>query len=191
MRVAERLSYQFPVADHTLFFGGSVAPDTGVEPDISHWCTNGDKSACRTAAFFDEYVRASAGSEREFYLGYYIHLSTDVLWQTGPLAPLKLLPVAEVRAMKRHWSEVDRHFLWRNPNYGPLVSLRDTEKLRQRWFNYYPEDTVPELVEAFQRSGRERHATIADPQAELSIVRFIDESALTIARDYLGKGERS
>jgi hypothetical protein len=27
-----------------LFFAGSIAPDSDTLSDMSHWCTNGDKS---------------------------------------------------------------------------------------------------------------------------------------------------
>ena len=46
LRVAERVADKINISDRSLFFAGSIAPDSDMFSDISHWCANGDKTTC-------------------------------------------------------------------------------------------------------------------------------------------------
>ena len=78
LRVAERVADQINISDRSLFFAGSIAPDSDTIPDISHWCTNADKTTCDAQGFYIKYIPDSLHTEdKDFYWGYYIHLLTD------------------------------------------------------------------------------------------------------------------
>lgn len=67
------------IHNYPLFLVGSIAPDNAFSPFLSHWCVNGDKKTCATNRFYDEFIRNSYNKEDvDFYLGYYVHLCTDV-----------------------------------------------------------------------------------------------------------------
>ena len=56
LRVSERLIHQIKISDNSLFFAGSIAPDTDISPDSSHWCVNGDKRTCDVRGFYCKYI---------------------------------------------------------------------------------------------------------------------------------------
>lgn len=79
LRVADMVANCLDIHNYPLFFVGSIAPDNAFSPFLSHWCVNGDKKTCATNRFYDEFIRNSYNKEDvDFYLGYYVHLCTDV-----------------------------------------------------------------------------------------------------------------
>ena len=70
LRVSMKLITKIKISDHSLFIAGSIAPDTNISPDISHWCVNGDKTTCDVSGFYCKYIsNDSASSDFDFYLG--------------------------------------------------------------------------------------------------------------------------
>lgn len=56
LRVAERVADKINISDRSLFFAGSIAPDSDMFSDISHWCANGDKTTCDVKGFYINYI---------------------------------------------------------------------------------------------------------------------------------------
>jgi hypothetical protein len=108
LRVSERLINKIKISDNSLFFAGSIAPDTDILPDTSHWCVHRDKTTCDVSNFYYKYVSNYAtSSDFDFYLGYYVHLLTDVMWHKQKIAPLKVLDKAIIKNAKESWKSVD------------------------------------------------------------------------------------
>ena len=56
LRISERLIDKINISDHSLFFAGSIAPDTDISPAISHWCIGSDKETCDVRDFYSKYI---------------------------------------------------------------------------------------------------------------------------------------
>lgn len=98
LRVADALLDKFDNLEETEFVVGNIAPDSGVPtPDWSAYVPDKDTSHFRMTdetgkreispkyfaeMYFTEEQRAGYNRKQySFYLGYYVHLLTDVLWK--------------------------------------------------------------------------------------------------------------
>lgn len=102
MMIGDRLMKEFPKLDPEAYVVGSVGADAGdvtevkgvFDPPafITHWTHKGagpDKSCCRYMDFYEAYIKNETDLTKwSFYVGYYIHLQTDVLWHRLVYAPL-------------------------------------------------------------------------------------------------------
>lgn len=93
MAVADRLFQQGLPLDAKGFCAGSIAPDCNVENEdwtvfippreVTHWMTGDSKLTADYEAFYEQRICGKcfdSVEELSFYLGYYIHLMTDVEW---------------------------------------------------------------------------------------------------------------
>lgn len=138
LRVADKLLDQIPKLSPVEFIVGNIAPDSGVPNEdwsqftpstlVSHFKTDGEKAnpelfAARyfTAARQETYTDA----QYAFYLGYLVHLITDVLWVRDIYAPSKLR-FADERArdpenfiwkLKEDWYDLDYKYLRDHPGF--------------------------------------------------------------------------
>ena len=182
LRVAERVSDQINISDRSLFFAGSIAPDLDTLSDISHWCTNADKTTCDAQGFYIKYISDSLHIEdKDFYWGYYIHLLTDILWHEQKIVPLKHESKDTVRAIKQKWRNVDISFLADYRDFKPLTEMKYamecTSKYDKRWLDYYTAGQVKKLVDGILSN---LDITEVDKQSrnsalETEIEQFIDE----------------
>lgn len=89
--IADYFMDKIPGIDKSEFSAGSLAPDCGYgekdsngqfspPPQITHWSLDGNKSNCRCEDFFNTYLSKKDTYGYSFYLGYYVHLLTDVMW---------------------------------------------------------------------------------------------------------------
>lgn len=80
--------------DKTAFCVGNVAPDCNVENEdwteftpprkVTHWMTDRSKLTADYEGFYNEYIKDKTFTSKEeysFFIGYYAHLITDVLFQ--------------------------------------------------------------------------------------------------------------
>jgi hypothetical protein len=99
LRVAEKLLEEFDFLDVKGFLVGNIGPDSGVPNEdwseftppkiISHWYNNEGK--IDSEDFRMKYLSDTSkytDLEKSFYLGYYVHLLSDIQW--GLLAKEKL-----------------------------------------------------------------------------------------------------
>lgn len=93
-RIADYYIHELNGIDDSEFAVGSVAPDCGYgekdsvgkftpPPTVTHWSPTGNKRDCRYKDFMKEFLLpAKTQREYSFYLGYYIHLLTDIMWSS-------------------------------------------------------------------------------------------------------------
>ena len=125
LRIAEKVSAQINISDRSLFFAGSIAPDSDMPSDISHWCVNGDKTTCDVHGFYINCISDSLHVEdKDFYWGYYVHLLTDILWHEQKIMRLKHESKAAIKAIKQKWRTADIGFLSDNRNFKPLIEMK-------------------------------------------------------------------
>lgn len=111
------------------FVIGCVAPDCGYgekdsfgdfvpPPTVTHWSPSGMKRDCRYKDFFDEFLTGERNDDYWFYLGYYIHLLTDIMWSVTMYLPTLTEYEEEyeknpefLRVIKRDWNDIDVLYL--------------------------------------------------------------------------------
>ena len=184
IRVAEIINKKLNIKDAPLFFVGSIAPDNGFEADISHWCVNGNKSTCDINRFYRDYVfNINISNELDFYIGYYIHLYTDVIWQKQKILPLKNQG-RDIKSVKQTWKNVDIQFLSENNNYYPIEILSQANDLEKKWFDYCDTLTVKLLRDYIIHLSSQRSIVQVDIDAQNEINQFINECADTIINNW-------
>ena len=193
LRVAERVSDQIKISDRSLFFAGIIAPDSDTPSDISHWCTNADKTTCDAQGFYLKYISGSLHSgDKDFYWGYYIHLLTDILWHKKKIDPIKHESKDTKRAIKQKWRNVDMSFLADYRDFKPLTEMKYaiecTNKYDKCWFDYYTDGQVKKLVGGILSnlniSKVEKQSK--DSATEIEVEQFIDECVENIGLIFQG-----
>lgn len=183
LRVSERLIDKIKISDHSLFFAGSIAPDTNISPDVSHWCVNGDKATCDVNRFYYKHIfNYTTSSDVDFYIGYYVHLLTDVMWQKQKIKQIKMLDKETIMNIKESWRSVDYNFLLNQKQFYPINAMKDTEKYQKQWFDYYTIGQIKELVERITNSSKVNsdEDIFVDINVKLEIEQFIEEAYIHI-----------
>lgn len=155
MRIAEQYIARKLIEDPVGFVLGSVAPDCGYgvkdsfgeftpPPEITHWAPGGIKVYCEYWRFREEYLQdGKSGADYEFYLGYYIHLLTDILWSSMIYLPTRLKYAEEyekdpefLKTIKVDWYDLDYKYLRDHPDFLPYKILKGTDSVKD-YLPYY------------------------------------------------------
>ena len=137
------------------FILGSVSPDCGYgkkdsygeftpPPEVTHWAPGGIKADCKYNKFSSEYLN---GRERTadyyFYLGYYVHLITDVMWSATMYMPTHKKYADEyeknpefLKVIKKDWYDLDFKFLSKNSDFEPYHILKNNNEVKD-YLPYY------------------------------------------------------
>lgn len=138
LRIADKLLDNVPDLSPVEFIVGNVAPDSGVPNEdwsvftpstqVSHFKT--DSSKANPDAFARKYFTPAlqagySGQQYGFYLGYLVHLITDVLWVRDIYDPSKLRFAEErdkdpdnfIWKLKAGWYDLDFKFLRDHPGF--------------------------------------------------------------------------
>ena len=164
LRIADRLLDRMPWLSPAEFVMGNIAPDSGVpNADWSQFTPNtavshfkeGDGKACpqRFAAKYFTFSQQERYSDAQyaFYLGYLVHLITDVLWVRDVYAPSKLR-FSEERAkdpehfiwkLKEDWYDLDYKYLRDNPDFRAFRIFRNADG----FVNSYMEEFAPDAFD--------------------------------------------
>ena len=141
LRIADELLKHLDNVDETAFVMGNIAPDSGVPSEdwkeyhppktISHFKTKSDDEtffdidAYCSKYFNEETIEKYSLKEFSFFLGYYVHLLTDIRWtETVYLDLLKSYPeeCAEdkfklIWSAKGDWYDLDFLYFEQNPGF--------------------------------------------------------------------------
>ena len=137
------------------FIYGSLAPDCGYgikdsfgefspPPSITHWTPSGCKIFCEYDNFYNTYLKdKEKNSDYYFYLGYYTHLITDVLWSASIYMPTKFKYAQEYKedplylnTVKKDWRQLDFEFLANRTDFEPYKLLCQMDKVKD-YLPYY------------------------------------------------------
>ncbi len=146
------------------FIAGSLAPDCGYgkkdsfgeftpPPSVTHWAPDGCKIFCEYTKFYDTYLK---GKEKDgdycFYLGYYIHLITDVLWSASVYMPTRFKYAAEyannpefLNTIKKDWYGLDFLFLNKHKSFEPFDILQNIDSVKD-YLPYYEEGQLTKQI---------------------------------------------
>ncbi|MCR4792950.1 MAG: zinc dependent phospholipase C family protein [Lachnospiraceae bacterium] len=142
LRIADELLKHVTEIDETAFVMGNIAPDSGVPSEdwkeyhppktVSHFRTKADDETfmdldafCR-GYFNEDLIMKYSLREFSFFLGYYVHLLTDVRWTETVYADLVASYPQEyaedkyklIWAAKGDWYDLDFLYLEQHPGFN-------------------------------------------------------------------------
>jgi len=154
-RIADGIMGSIKNVDKEKFIVGNIGPDCGelcedgksLEPlkYITHWKNPQNKKESLKDDFFLKYLsNDNMNSDKSFYLGYYIHLLTDILWKKIIYIPTKEKYLSKFSSetefnynVKADWSDVDHIFLRDNPDFRILNIFNKITTFPNIYFDYY------------------------------------------------------
>ena len=141
LRIADELLKSISNVDETAFVMGNIAPDSGVPSEdwkeyhppksVSHFKTKSEDETffdvdafCRDY-FNDDLIDKYSLKEFSFFLGYYVHLLTDVRWTESIYVDLLTSHPKEcaedkyglIWAAKGDWYDIDFLYLEQHPGF--------------------------------------------------------------------------
>ncbi len=146
------------------FIVGNIGPDCG-EPnedwslftpptEVSHWNPDKNKGGIRSDAFFDAYLRdKKADSGHSFYVGYYVHLLTDKLWNRMIYQPTREkfreqmeLDRKFIWVIKEDWYDLDARFLREHPDFRTFRIFDKIRAYPNVYLDYYSEGAIERQI---------------------------------------------
>ncbi|MCL2517471.1 MAG: zinc dependent phospholipase C family protein [Oscillospiraceae bacterium] len=89
------------------FMMGTIVPDCGGAPQVSHYTSTGEKDAIRSQEFYDTYVKYEEDPElKSFFLGYYVHLLADTAWWNHVWIPASIKYAKEIEKDRKFIKEI-------------------------------------------------------------------------------------
>lgn len=155
LRIADGIMDSIEDLDLDKFVAGNVAPDSGrlcddrktyVPPKhITHWQNPRNRNESLKEKLFMNYIKdKKMNGKTSFYLGYYIHLDTDILWKELIFRPARDQFLSEfkeevefVLKIKEDWYDTDRLFLKENPEFRAYKLLENIKSFPNVYFDYY------------------------------------------------------
>ncbi len=153
------------------FVIGSVAPDCGwgdkdslgqfdPPPAVTHWSPSGNKNDCRYKDFRREYLKNRDNDDYSFYLGYYVHLLTDIMWSSEVYLRSCDKYARElkrdknfVKAIKNDWNDLDMKYHRDNPDMKSFTIL-DKVKSVKDYLPYYEDGQLTAQIKWIARYYR-------------------------------------
>ena len=141
LRIADALIDKLAGIDNTAFVIGNIAPDSGIPNDdwtafippktVTHYHREvGKTKKIDVDAFCAEYfskelIKTYSEKEYSFFLGYYVHLLTDIEWTKKVFDPSKEEYAGEIirskkvliEKMKEDWYDLDFRYLDEHPTF--------------------------------------------------------------------------
>lgn len=205
LRVADALRHRLALRGYE-FLAGNLAPDSsdytsdGFDPptEVTHF-TLTDKSACDYAAFAKKYLEPALDERsRLFYIGYFCHLMTDVLWSQRICRPCeerfaeqyKRDENAFYKQVKQDWHAVDFEFLQKNRRFAPIEQLKSDKPLPCGLTDFFADGMIERKIRIITRYYSTPHAYEAQyiyltPTAAEDFVR---KAAADIEQELLRRG---
>lgn len=158
LRIADKLLDKIPGLSPIEFIMGSMAPDSGVPNEdwsaffpstaISHYRRDDGKGKKIIDAhrFVEEYFTPQHQKNYDelqysFYLGYYTHLLTDVLWSELVAWPVrKKFPNATWEEIKEDWYDQDFLYLKKHPGFRAFRAYLGSVGFVNRYMDFFPVD---------------------------------------------------
>lgn len=178
-RVAEYFRKYIKVVD-IPFIVGNIGPDCGepnedwskFTPDktITHWHAEGEKNQIDSEAFFTEYLTNWQSLDKEyfyFYLGYYIHLLTDIEFSTqivrGKIEVYKEEMMKDkdfIWKIKKDWYDLDHLYLRDHPDFYPFKVFSKIEAFPNKYLRYYSNTAMIKQIQYITQFYKESSTTL-------------------------------
>lgn len=159
LRVAGLFLNHIDKAHHREFVIGSVAPDCGYgekdsfgeftpPPTVTHWSPSGMKRDCRYKDFYDMYLTGERNDDYWFYLGYYVHLMTDIMWSVTMYMPTRIKYAKQyeenpefLKTIKKDWNDIDVQHFRNLKEHRVFDILKNAGEIKQ-YLTYYEPDQL-------------------------------------------------
>ena len=158
LRIAQKFIDSLDFLDKKEFIAGSLAPDCGYKiaertfsppPMVTHFSKTGMKNDCNYKDFAKKYLLcAKTNKERSFYLGYYIHLLTDILWSFIIYVPTYDMYGTDqkqnpelIKKIRADWSLIDAKFYCSNTDFEAFKIMHYYERQKSN-----PPKTMPKFI---------------------------------------------
>lgn len=147
------------------FVVGNLAPDCGYgkkdsfgefvpPPSVTHWTPTGSKRDCRYKDFYNEYLKDGGHDKAySFYLGYYVHLLTDIMWSSTVCIPTYSKYADEykknpefLRVIKLDWNDLDYKYLKEHPDFKPYEMIDGEKSEIPDYLPYYEHNQLTRQV---------------------------------------------
>ena len=158
LRIADKLLDKIPALSPIEFIMGNMAPDSGIPNEdwsafspstaISHYRV--DDGHGRKVIEVHRYLRDFFTPEHRksyneqqysFYLGYYIHLLTDVLWSELVAWPVReKYPHAGWNEIKEDWYAQDFLYLRKHPGFRAFRAYLGSVGFVNRYMDFFAPD---------------------------------------------------
>ena len=164
LRIADGLLSRFSSIDETPFVVGNIAPDSGVPnadwtefhppKTVTHYYKkneNGtyiDIDAFCGRYFSSDIIKRYGKKEFSFFLGYYVHLLTDIRWIETVYAPLKTEHQKEyaadknalIQKAKGDWYDLDFLYLKQHPDFRAFAIYENAVGFENEYMDIFGKD---------------------------------------------------
>jgi len=205
-RIADELMDHLEV-NSEQFVVGNIAPDCG-EPNedwsafypssnVSHWKETEDKSGINSEAFFELYIKHNEDkSKRSFYIGYYIHLLTDILWRLKIYLPIQNQCNEQFREdknfiwiIKEDWYDLDHKYLKDHPEFRAFRIFDKITDFPNVYLNYYSETAMEKRISyisnfynAYEGNLDRKYPYLNEEQVNDFVLEAVDEIKQDLTR---------
>lgn len=166
LRIADALLDKIPNLDQTAFVMGNIAPDSGVPNEdwsvfsppksVTHYHVSqpGSKSqrvdinAFCADYFSQKQIPSYSKKKYSFFLGYFIHLLTDIQWAEKIFQPAKMQHLegyaenkrAFTERMKEDWYDLDFRFFRDHPDFRAFHIYEQAVGFSNEYMKEFSED---------------------------------------------------
>ena len=197
LRIADKLLDYLPGLAPIEFIMGNMAPDSGVPNEdwsafspstaVSHYRVDDGKGRKLIEVhryvenFFTPELRKSYNDQQySFYLGYYTHLLTDVLWSELVAWPVrKQFPDASWAEIKEDWYDQDFLYIKKHPGFRAFRAYLGSVGFVNRYMNFFAPDAFDnrrEYITSFYLQKKENLDREYRYLTEGSANQFVDEA---------------
>jgi hypothetical protein len=206
-RISDRLLEVLDV-NKEQFIVGNIGPDCG-EPDedwrvftpsanITHGKDTEDKSGIDSEAFYEAYIKNNMDLTKiSFYLGYYVHLVTDILWRSKIALPIeeKYKEYFEkdknfIWVVKKDWYDLDHKFLRDHNDFRAFRIFDKITSFPNIYLDYYSDLAIEKQIKyisGFYNNEYEDLDREYQYLTEAEINDFIEETTEVIIKELITK----
>lgn len=206
-RIADRLMDYLKVYEEE-FIVGNIGPDCG-EPNedwsafypsanVTHWKETEDKSGIKSEDFYNTYINSNIEiSKKSFYLGYYVHLLTDVLWREKVYLPVKNNYMENfakdknfVWKVKEDWYDLDHKYLKTNKEFRTFRIFDKIKTFPNKYLEYYSNQAFEKQIKYISEFYNSEHENLEREypyMTEDQMNLFVDEAVEEIKMKLIQK----
>lgn len=194
--------------DYNLFYELIVYPQMNVVNELRK--LNKYQCNCKSHCGTDQSNSYESGNQQNFkddfskendrlsfYIGYYIHLLTDVLWvkKIANRIHEKWSDKFQedpnfIWEVKNDWYDLDHLFLKKNPNFRSFQLFREIQSLNNIYLDYYSNDAFTKQISYITGFYSEEHNNLVREYtylAEDEMDNFVQEATKRIIEDLKDK----
>lgn len=164
-RIADYFINKFDGLNNNYFIVGNIGPDCSIVDEltgkfvpsfnVTHFTETGRKLDMNIDDFYNQYLHGKNLDKDSFsfYLGYYIHLWTDLLWTKLVWLPTKGKYMDETQSVnefmnivRQDWIAHDHIFYKNNPDFKVFKHFCLIEKFDNIFLDYYVKDTFTKRI---------------------------------------------